>query len=61
MTPEERMDKIDERLQAVAETLEIVAGMQKTNEESIAVLSRNMIRLVDIVQAHEQRLNEGSL
>ena len=38
MTIDERLEKLAERQQALAETFELVAGMQRETEESIEAL-----------------------
>ena len=64
MTPEERFEHIDrtleritERQEALAQTIEIIAGMQRANEERLAQLMDTMNRLGNIIVAPEQRLN----
>jgi uncharacterized membrane protein YccC len=72
MTPEERFERIEqtmtriaERQEALAQTVEIIAGMQRVNEERfarsderLAQLMDTMNRLANIVVAHEQRLDD---
>jgi hypothetical protein len=55
---------IDERLQALAQTVEILAGMQRENEERFGQVTRNfeivldsIKRLENIAMAHEHRLD----
>jgi hypothetical protein len=62
---------IDERLEAITQTLELAAGMQQANEKAIADLTRIVAPIAEIVGpigqlviAHEERLkrleNPGS-
>ncbi|MEK7406406.1 MAG: hypothetical protein AAB225_14995 [Acidobacteriota bacterium] len=48
---DERLDRLTERHEALAQTVEITAGMQRANEERIA-------RLLLIVESHERRLDD---
>lgn len=59
-----RLDRIAERHEALAQTVEIMAGMQRANDELFAKnevrlgqLMDTMNRLGNIVVAHEQRLD----
>ena len=47
---------IDERLEAIAGTLELVAERQQANGKSIADLTRIVAPIAQLVLAHEQRL-----
>jgi hypothetical protein len=47
---------IDERLEAITQTLELVAGMQQANEKAIADLTRIVAPIAQLVIAHEERL-----
>jgi hypothetical protein len=63
---------IDERLQALTETVEILAGMQRENEKRFAEIARDLqqvsrnfetvhdslVRLERIAVAHEERLDD---
>jgi hypothetical protein len=71
MTTEERFAaiealhlKTDQRIDAIAMHLEIVAGMQEANERAIQVLNERTIqamdaigRLANIAAAHEERID----
>jgi hypothetical protein len=55
---------IDERLEALTQTVELLAGMQRVNEERMEKLERAMEKLTDtmnrlpnIVIMHEERLD----
>ncbi len=63
MTIDERFTKIEEKHLALAETVEIVAGMQRANEATLADLliatrenTQNIARLARIAEAHERRI-----
>jgi hypothetical protein len=56
---------IDERLEALTQTVEILAGMQRENEKRFDLITRNfeivldsIKRLETIAAAHEQRLDD---
>lgn len=53
MTIDERLDKLVERHEALTQSVELLAGMQKTTESEIRRLSR-LVRV--IVIDHERRL-----
>jgi hypothetical protein len=64
MTIDERLDKLTERHEALSQTVELIAGMQRENEQRFAVVTRNfevvldsLKRLENIAVAHEQRLD----
>ncbi|MCL4854335.1 MAG: hypothetical protein KJZ78_23495 [Bryobacteraceae bacterium] len=49
---------IDERLEALVQTVEIIAGMQRETERRMAQLTETMNRLANIVIRHEERLDQ---
>lgn len=56
---------IDERLEALTQTVEIIAGMQRENEKRFDQITRNfetvldsLKRLENIAASHEQRLDD---
>jgi len=60
---------IDERLEAITQSLELVAGMQRANEEryerrfqaiahNFEIVLDSIKRLENIASAHEQRLDD---
>jgi hypothetical protein len=56
---------IDERLQALTETVEILAGMQRENEKRFGQITHNfeivldsIKRLENIAMAHDHRLDD---
>ena len=65
MTLEERFDRLTERHEALAQTVEVIAGMQRQNEQRFATVTRNfevvldsLRRLENIAMAHERRLDD---
>lgn len=54
MTIDERLEKLTERHEALTQTVELIARMQLENEIT-------MKELLQVVQSHERRLNEGGL
>ena len=72
MSIDERLDRLTERHEALTQTVELVAGMQRENEERfarneerfartearLAQLMDTMNRLANIIIAHEQRLED---
>lgn len=55
---DERLDRLTERHEALTQTVEIIAGMQRENERMISRLVDAVARLVDVVNRHEQRLDD---
>ena len=69
---EDRLDRIElafermqQRHQALAETVEVLAGMQRQNENRFELIARNfetvldsIKRLENIARSHEQRLED---
>lgn len=67
-----RLDRLTERHEALTQTVEIIAGMQRENEKKISRLTEAIAKhetfidrltdavakLVDIVRRHEQRLDD---
>lgn len=53
-----RLDRLTERHEALTQTVEIIAGMQRENENKIGRLTDAVAKLVDIVSRHEQRLDD---
>ena len=56
---------IDERLEALTQTVEILAGMQRVNDQRFDQVTRNfetvldsLKRLENIAASHEQRLDD---
>ncbi|PWU01281.1 MAG: hypothetical protein C5B51_23155 [Terriglobia bacterium] len=58
MTIDERLEKLTERHEALTQTVEIVAGMQRENERQIAELSTFIRQLAEIALPHERRLDD---
>lgn len=65
MTFEERIDKLTGRHEALTQTVEIIAGMQRDNEgrmakieDKTAQLTETMNRLANIVIVHDQHLDD---
>ena len=64
MTIDERLDRLTERHEALTQTVEIIAGMQRENEarmgrleQSMLTLTDTMNRLANIVISHEEPLD----
>ncbi len=68
MTPEERFDKLTERVDAIARNLELLSGMQIETERKLQSLidstkqfeetiNRGMDQTACILRNHEQRIN----
>lgn len=49
---------IDSRLQALAESLELVVGLHRDNEKRLAQVMDTMNRMGRIIEIHEQRHDE---
>lgn len=63
MTFEEGLERLKERHEALTQTVELVAGMQRENEKMIAQLGQFIDSLARIAQSHErriERLEEGN-
>jgi len=65
MTTDERLDRLTERNEALAQSLEIIAGMQEKNEKAIAELTAIANIISTAVLDHQRRLdnldNPGNL
>jgi phage shock protein A len=65
MSIDERLDRLTERHEALTQTVEIIASMQKENEKLIDRLAGAITALVRIVEDHQRRLdnldNPGNL
>ena len=57
MTIDERLDRLTERHEALTETVEIIASMQRENEEHLEKLMTIVEKLAEIVTSHENRLD----
>ena len=57
MTIDERLDRLTERHEALTQTVEIIAGMQRENETLIGRLAGSIADLVRVVQNHERRIS----
>lgn len=58
MTIDERLEKLTERHEALTQTVEIIAGMQRENDKQIAQLSTFIRQLAEIAQRHDHRLDD---
>jgi len=65
MTIDERLEALTARREALAQTVEIIAAMQRENETRFALVTRNfetvldsIKRLENIAASHEQRLDD---
>ena len=64
MTIEERLEKLTERHEALAQSLELIAGMQKSNERRFEETDRRLgqvleaiTQLANIAESHGHRLD----
>ncbi len=57
MTIDERLDRLTQRHEALAQTMELIAAAQIKNDERMAELTETMTRLANIIIAHEQRID----
>ena len=67
MTFEERLDRLAERHEALTQTVELAAGMQrdneklhKQNEQRVAQMMDAVTRLANIAAEHDERLEDLS-
>ena len=65
MTIDERLDRLTERHEALAQTMELIAAAQIKNDERFGQVARNfeivldsIKRLERIAAAHEQRIED---
>jgi hypothetical protein len=58
MTIDERLDRLTERHEALAQTMELIAAAPIKNDERMAELTETMTRLANIIIAHEQRIED---
>ncbi|HEY1341085.1 MAG TPA: hypothetical protein VGF59_26420 [Bryobacteraceae bacterium] len=58
MTIDERLEKLAERHEALTQTVELLVGMQRQNEERFGQVMEAINRLTHIVEIHEQRLED---
>jgi len=65
MTIDERLEKLTERHEALTQTVEIIAGMQRENEKRFEETDRRISKAVDlianltnIVESHQRRLDD---
>jgi len=58
MSIEERFEKLTERHEALTQTVEIMTAMQHENEQRMAQMMDVINRLANIVEAHEERLDQ---
>jgi uncharacterized protein YigA (DUF484 family) len=58
MMIDERLERLAERHEVLTQTMEILAGLQRSNEERIAQLMDAINRLVRIVEIDERRLDD---
>jgi flagellar biosynthesis/type III secretory pathway chaperone len=57
MSFDERLERIAERHEALAQAVEIVAGMQQKNETLLTHVIESIDSLARIAHMHEQRLS----
>jgi Mg2+ and Co2+ transporter CorA len=65
MTIDERLDRLTERHEALTQTVELIAHMQRANEEAqkknqilLAGVADDLHSLARIAQAHEHRISD---
>jgi hypothetical protein len=65
MTVDERLEKLIERHEALSQTVDIIAGMQRNNEKRFDQVTRNFEIVLDsikhletIATSHEDRLED---
>jgi hypothetical protein len=57
MTPEERLDKLTERIDAIARNVELLSGMQIESEKRLNRLIETVGRMASILVTHDERLD----
>jgi hypothetical protein len=57
MTAEERFARIEEKHAALAESVEVLAGMRRVTERNLDRLSGAVVVLAASVRSHQDRLN----
>ncbi len=61
MTIDERLERLVERHEALAQTVELMAAeqreAQRKNEERFAQMATAMTQLIEVVRRHEERLD----
>jgi hypothetical protein len=62
MTPEERLDKLTERVDAIARNVELLSGMQVKTEQQlnrfIDTVNNGLVRFALILDNHEDRIHD---
>jgi hypothetical protein len=58
MTIDERLERLTERHEALTETVELIAGMQRDLTAAVTQDAENIRALVRIAEIHERRLTE---
>ena len=63
-TPEERFDRIErtlekilERHETLARTIDVLGDMQRASDERLAQIMDSMTSLANIISSHDQRLD----
>jgi len=57
MTIDERLERLVERHEALAQTVELLAAAQQKNEERFAQMATAMAQLIEVVRRREERLD----
>jgi hypothetical protein len=57
MNIDERLEALTARHEALAQTVEIIAGMQRENEKYIAETAQQIRALVRVAELHHERLS----
>jgi hypothetical protein len=57
MTIDERLERLTERHEALAQSVEVMTVMHRENEQRLGQIMDSMNRLINVVEAHEHRLD----
>jgi len=58
MTPDERMEKLTERVDSIARNVELLSGMQIESEKRLNRLIETVGRMAEILVTHDERLDD---
>jgi hypothetical protein len=58
LTIDERLEKLAERHEALAQTVEIITGMQKETEKQLQQTGQNIERLAEVFADEHKKLDE---
>jgi acetolactate synthase small subunit len=57
MTIDERLERLTERHETLAQSVEVMTVMHRENEQRLGQIMDSMNRLINVVEAHEHRLD----